>query len=533
MALYGVAKRLGVPREGAIYPSIFLLMARPVLEQALGANVDLICATLFLVSVLLALAAVESNDVRDWMLLGVTAGLFAGTKYLALVYMPALMVVAFSGGLRASFKALWTLPGLLAFGAPWYVRNWIVAGSPLYPASFQVAGFTIARGAFDRAAMLNTVFHTTNLRLLPFIIARAIGPTLFLLWLPCAAVGAAVMMRRGRWPQVIVLALPLMIFALDWLVIPVNTDSRFLMSAVPFALLPFGFLFRTDRTGWNRAVRGLLLAGMAWIVIGDRVELPLRIPHPWFMEEWTALDGLVRTPYLLTFSLLTLGIALAWRARPRAAYWTAPVAVALVFAASATVSVSAALQCPDGPCEYLSATSPRIRPALLDAWQWMADHATESTVAYTGINLPYPLTGRHLTNRVVYANIDGRLRWRFHDYDRAFRTGRFTPTAPLLATASGELLPAVPTSAGTIDALRPRYDRLQGIREAWEDNLTRLHARWLFISSLSAYERDYVWHDERDFPIEQTWAMADPAMFHLEYEAADVRIYSIAAGRVA
>ena len=29
------------------YPAIFLLMARPVMEQALGANVDLICAALF------------------------------------------------------------------------------------------------------------------------------------------------------------------------------------------------------------------------------------------------------------------------------------------------------------------------------------------------------------------------------------------------------------------------------------------------------------------------------------------------------
>jgi hypothetical protein len=94
-------------------------------------------------------------------------------------------------------------------------------------------------------------------------------------------------------------------------------------------------------------------------------------------------------------------------------------------------------------------------------------------------------------------------------------------------------MPATRAASGEVDALRPRYERMEGVREAWEFNLTRLHARWLFISALSAYERDYVWHDDGDLPIEHAWAEADPAMFHLEYQSAGVRIYSIATGRAA
>ncbi|HEV3139827.1 MAG TPA: hypothetical protein VGY57_04900, partial [Vicinamibacterales bacterium] len=367
----------------------------------------------------------------------------------------------------------------------------------------------------------------TSLRLLPIVIAHAMGATLFLLWVPCVAT-ALVMARRFRWTHAAILAVPVMIVALCWAIVPVNVDSRFMMPAVPFALLPFGFLFRTGRVTRNRVAGVALLAGMLWIVIGYRVELPVGVP--WFMEGWLKLDGLVPSLYLTLFAPVAVGIALAWRVRPRWVDGTAA-AVSLILAGGAIVAIDSAVRCPQTSpqttCEYVWATSPRIRPELFDGWRWIGDHVSDATVAYTGMNLPYPLTGRRLTNRVVYANIDGRLRWRFHDYDRALRQNRFTPTPPLLATSSGELLPAVRDSAGGVDALRPRYERLQGIREAWENNLIQMHTRWLFIASLSAYERDYVWHDELDFPIEQTWAMADPAMFHLEYENPGVRVYSI------
>jgi hypothetical protein len=64
----------------------------------------------------------------------------------------------------------WALPGIILCGLPWYLRNWVVAGSPIYPASLTVAGFTIARGAYTREAMNNSIFHATSVRLLPAII---------------------------------------------------------------------------------------------------------------------------------------------------------------------------------------------------------------------------------------------------------------------------------------------------------------------------------------------------------------------------
>src|SRR6185312_15572436 len=45
IVLYALARRLGASRERAIYPPLFFLLSRPIVEQAIGANVDLVCAS--------------------------------------------------------------------------------------------------------------------------------------------------------------------------------------------------------------------------------------------------------------------------------------------------------------------------------------------------------------------------------------------------------------------------------------------------------------------------------------------------------
>jgi hypothetical protein len=520
--LYLMARRLGASRQGAIYPAAFLLLARPVLEQTVGADVDLICAALFLLSLHLGIAAIDQNHRRDWALWGVALGLYAGTKYLALVYAPIFVLLAMVRGPR--WNVLWTLPGLLVFGAPWYARNWIVAGSPLYPASLTLGGLTLARGAFDRSAMLNTVFHTSDVGFLPAILAHGLGPTLFLVWVPMALLGAVMMLRRGWWPAGFVCAVPVAVVALCWFGVPVNVDSRFLMPAVAPALLPLAFVVDSRVRGWNVAAHAFLLGSAAWIVIGRPTEIPAALP--WFMKDWLSLIGLVPPPYLLSFGALTAGLAAAWYWRPRDSRWLAPFAACFVAVPVTLLIVHAARSCPGAQCEYLSTSSPYIREDSINGWQWLTNHVSGSIVAYTGNNLPYPLTGDRLTNRVVYVNIDGRPRWKFHDYARAFRSGRFSPEPPLLATSSGELLP-VAKRDGPSNALRPRFERMQGIREAWIDNLRRQNVDCLFVAVLSPYEINYVWHDDRGFPIEQTWADGDPRMFHLLYGNSNVRVYGI------
>src|SRR5581483_10217506 len=138
--------------------------------------------------------------------------------------------------------------------------------------------------------------------------------------------------------------------------------------------------------------------------------------------------------------------------------------------------------------------------------------------------------GPQLQNRVVYVNIDRHPSWRFHDYDHAARQRLAVSGQEALATSSGVLVPLA-AAGGPVDAVRPRFERMRGDRGAWVDNLRLAHVDHLFISALSAYEIDYVWHDAGGFPIEETWARADPDRFRLLYENPQVRIYAVTAGR--
>jgi len=523
LTLYALARRLGAAPSHAIYPAAFFLLSRPVVEQIIGANVDLICAAMFLASLYLAIAAVDSDRRRDWILIGVSLGLYCGTKYLALVYLPVFLLVALARGPRVNM--LWTLPGIAAFALPWYARNWFVAGSPIYPATLAIAGRVVARGAFTRDAMFNTVFHTTNMRLFPAMAAHAVGPALLVFALPFAIAGWFALAGRAWWPHRVVAAVPLLMLPLYWFGFPVNIDSRFLMPAVGPALLPLAFVFRNRRT-WDGIVHVLYAGGLLWLIVGTHRELPATLP--WFMGGWLALDGLIRSSFVPAFIASAVAFALVWRFGGDMRRWSVAGVVIIAMPASVALASGGERWCGAARCEYLNTTSPYIRSTFIAAWRWVAANITGSTIAYTGNNLPYPLTGDHLTNTVIYVNINGRPKWRFHDYDRAYRAGRFNPTPPLLATSSGELMPVAARTGPRDDAVRPRYERMEGIRDLWVASLKLHRVQYVFVSALSAYEIGYEWHNDRGFPIEDDWARDDPQTFQLAYENPQVRIYRIA-----
>src|SRR5689334_21844484 len=128
---------------------------------------------------------------------------------------------------------------------------------------------------------------------------------------------------------------------------------------------------------------------------------------------------------LVAAGLAALGAALfallALAARRRAA---ALAGAAVVTLGSAGLVAGLAPFCATNPCEFLQTTSIFLRPTFVDAWRWVDDHVQHATIAYTGNNVPYPLTGPRLTNHVSYINIDRHASWRLHEYDSAARLRR-------------------------------------------------------------------------------------------------------------
>jgi hypothetical protein len=526
VALYTLARRMGARPAHAAYAPAFYFLSKPIVEQSVGADVDLICWGMFLTSLYIGIAAVDSNARRDWVLWGISLGLYWGSKYVSLVYSPVFLLLPLMRGPR--LRALWAVPGILVFAAPWYLRNWAIAGSPIYPSSLAVAGLTIARGAYSRAAMLNSVFHTTDVRLFPVMLSHAFGTPLFLFWVPCFLAGAWTMLSAPpRWPSRFLLVLPIAMVPLYWFGVPDNVDSRFLLPVAVMALLPLVFLFRTNRT-WNLGVHALFAAGLLWLLVGWHGELPVALP--WYMGGWLSLEGILARRYLVGFIGLA-GIAAGLvTLLPHKPHRAVPALVALVGASSLTLAVGLQTWCAPERCTLLQISPTFIRAPMFLAWRWVAEHITQATIAYSGNNVPYPLFGDHLTNRVYYVNIDRHADWRFHDYERAHRrrSDEMLP-ASRLAVSSGVLEPLPGPARWWVDAVRPRYERMEGNRDAWIHNLNSLGVGYLFVSALSAYEIDYMGHNGDGFPIEDDWARLDPDAFTVVYENPQVRIYAVRA----
>ncbi len=522
VTLFALARRSGAPPGHAVYAPAFFLLARPIVGQAAGANVDLICAAMFLTSIYLGLAAVERDRARDWAIWGLSVGLYAGTKYLALVYLPVLLVFPLVRRVRP--KALWAMPGILAFAAPWYLRNWIVAGSPIYPSSVKLAGVTIAQGAFGREATLDTVFHAADLRLLPAVATHALGLTLVVVWVPVAALATLLIcVRRQWWPAGWLLLTTGVMVALEWYGLPVNVDSRFLLPAAGLAMLPFALLFGR-RSVWNGCVHASYVAAMAWILIGTHAEVSTA-SLPWFMGGWLTADGVLDRRFAWWFAGALAATAFGWLATRGRPVWRAAALAATCGGVALALLLGAGRWCVPSTCDYLQTESPFIRTNYVYAWRWIDEHVEHATFAYTGINLPYPITGRRLTNRVYYVNIDRHLAWRFDDYARVRR--RRTSDHGQFARASGELMATSAPVRATNEALRPRYERMDGDRDGWLENLRSQGIDHLFVAALSAYEIDWQWHNGQGFPIEDDWAKADPVTFPLVYENPQVRIYAV------
>jgi hypothetical protein len=307
------------------------------------------------------------------------------------------------------------------------------------------------------------------------------------------------------------------IIALFWFEIPDNADSRFLLPAVAVAMVPLALAFGSGahRRRW---LHGLYLAGAIWMIAGAQKQIPMGLP--WFMGGWLALDGLVARPWLPWFAAASVVTAIVVYAGSRRTAYAGPLFAAAVGAGCIALTIGAQTSYANDRSGPLTLSPTFIRAGTLEGFQWVHEHLAHATIAYAGNNVPYPLFNPDLSNRVTYVNIDRHADWLFHDYARARRrdTGE---AAGALARPSGQLMPA----AGG-DASHARFDRREGFRDAWVQNLRAAGVDDLFVSALSAYEIDYVWHDSDGFPIESAWARMDGRAFPLLYENNQVRIYA-------
>ena len=482
LVVYALARRAGASSVAALYAPMLFLLTPTMRNEAETALVDVIWTSMFLATFHFGLRARETGDRKDEIFAGICLGLFLGTKFAALPYLPALLPLAFTPRFRQ--RAAWLLPGLLVCGAPWYLRNWIVTGSPVYPLRVELFGHPLTDGAYERTAMLASVFHREGWQ--PALLAIAHAFSLPVLLLIAVFTLAGLSQRRfppgsGGFPLVAIVAGAIALLPLFWFGIPYNSEFRFLLPAV-------GLMCAAAPTAFGRSKALDTVLHLAAIgVLARLLGLAITVSYLWLFVSGVGL------------TLLLLFAARDPRRFP-------PVAALVALTAGTGLTVWSVRACPTG-CEITA--SPGAPRELLatwqEAWQWTDAHAP-ARIAYAGTNAPYPLLGPHYENEVEYVNIDAHRGWRFDDYDRAR-----------------------PVIEGPATSAKPAFERRAPDAAAWIANLRDRKIEYVYVTTLSKDERAYLEHDTAGFPIEAAWMAARPSTFRLVFGNADVRIYAVAA----
>ncbi len=482
LAIHATVREAGGSRGAGLAAALGFLLVPEVWQQARTAMVDVAVAGLFLSTLPWIVRLWRRPGVPDARALALAFGLFVGTKFVAVPLSAPLAAAALAlawrhraalvGSIRATavhgaaFAAI-----IVASGGFWYLRNLIVAGNPIYPLALNIGGLALLPGVVDASAMRSWDYHVPVSR-----VGDLVGTLLFagmgFSGMGLAAVVVRLRARAFRAPDVL---LGVALLALVWLVVPYQ-HSRFFF---PF----FGALAVTIGIAASHAVPATRVMLLAVVSAGGLLEWP------------TAERLAVAAAGAVGAFLPAVERALArYRLSLRAP------AVALLAAFAASVAHGAGAYRARFP-GYSIGDDDFDR-----AWTWLYANVRGGRVAYAGVNLPFPLAGRDLANRVSYVNVALGPGARLHDFHRhASRAGG----APIVASAE----PA-PYRDGA------RFD-------VWRSNLRAEHIDTLFVSVLYPIVARAIDHDADGFPVERAWADAHRDIFSLRYATASVRIYSV------
>jgi hypothetical protein len=472
-----------------VLPAVALLAVTPIFSGAAvgsGNDITLLC---FLLTTLATFFLLEEKP--DWLRAGMVFlswSLLLGSKYIAVTYQLALFLpfgvilwrikrgAAARQTRRLALKTLGLLGlaigAFFAGGGLAYLRNLILVGNPLYPATVQFLGHTIFQGTGAAASFIAPWERLWGYDVGEVLVGAAgvnkIGWHLYFLVLTSMLAPALWLIRReGR--MFAFAAAPLVLFTAFHFISP-HHDFRFLLPAAATGIAVAALLTYREGARLER-IMGLLLLGLAGLAMGLRMP---RIPP--------AVTAVIAT------GLICLGAAgiVCFAAGVRRYF--PRVRLALVIIVFLLLVVGAWQVCFVGQQQYLATRYEQWRPyydgQFGPAWEWL-DRETAGapvTIAYCGNNLPYPLYGNRLQNRVVF-------------------------------------IPQNDFAAGDYGFGQPYRDPKEARDpDAWYDNLRRAGVDYLFVAVLYPQER---------WPWEVHRAAARPDLFSLVYKGEKLLIFQV------
>lgn len=155
--IWRIFRNFGIDKNTALIATAIPFYMPIFLHQAGLPLVDLFFVLIFAISIYF-LQEISINQEKekysDFLLFGLSIGLFIGTKYLGLVY-GALIILLLAGiafyhaknkKIKLYKAGFITIAGILFTGSFFYIRNWIDSGNPLFPVDVNFSGINIFEG---------------------------------------------------------------------------------------------------------------------------------------------------------------------------------------------------------------------------------------------------------------------------------------------------------------------------------------------------------------------------------------------------
>ncbi|MDD4899093.1 MAG: hypothetical protein PHT31_00630 [Candidatus Omnitrophica bacterium] len=488
LSVFAISRRMRLDYKNAFYSAILFFLIPNFFKQLSYAYVDVMVAALFLICLNFLLALHERFDWRNALIFSLSFGLFIGIKTTALVF-GTLLAVPFLGvalskrkiGLLVLFLGL-----VVLLGGYSYIRNFIQAGNPLYPFNLVIFGKNIFQGVMDNRVYA-AHFTLKDYSIAKLLFHEGVGGQGVVFIFPAAILAAGLAIseiRKSRVFMAYFFLLPLFFYFSYRYLIPL-ANSRYLYAlfglgmAIAFYLLQ---KVRFPRVALNILV--VITAISSAFQLAKRQELTLSLI--------LVLVSLIVFPFILRI----------FKAMRRAglARWSIIFCLGIVFLCLFFMEKKYQRNEFSGYVKMQKYSG--FWPDATSAWNWLNNNTPGANIAYTGRPVAFPLYGSNFKNNVFYASINCTDPAQLHYFPGSHYSWGYD-----------------------FDSLHNNLEEENNYRgkkdySCWLNNLSRRKTNYLFVYSL---------HQTKEiiFPIEDSWAKANPKNFFPVFTNQTIHVYRV------
>lgn len=524
LVLYKVARNFGITGHGSLLVVILFLMM-PVTMRQLGVPlVDIYFCLTFLWGLYYLQEFRKTGHLNEVFIAGLALGLFAGTKYLGIVYIVPLVLIFmiflfFSS--KKKFKSLWwgsfiLISAMFLTGSFWYLRNWIDTGNPLFPTDVVIGGQTIFKGYLGITDNLVQTSLVSNIPLgysFDYFADRffvMVGGQSFL-FLACFVLLLMIIIVKGvfsliakdlekkkrdrmRFIAYVLVVGAILTYLIGYWFSPYSFKDLIPNVRYAFMFLLLACIMVGIVVSEIRFLRPFVYLAGFGVVLYNFIYLILFPPPSILTNEKLLLDFMQLKDYLayvIVFILLLAGIG-AFFTFLRFTLRDKKLLIVCVLLGLNTGALSYILFFNTGQIReqvrtnlyYSWYNQNQEWLNLLESAEWFNKNAPKANIAYTGFNFHYPLFGRKLDRKVDYINVNDCSECTYKD----FKTS---------------------TTSIRSDAAYP----------AWESNLRKFNKEYIVVKKGHLTDS-----------MEMTWILGQPNVFKEVFKINDVIIYKIEKG---